>query len=124
MGEDLERTHSFLVEGGSVEPQPVAAVEGRDAAGTCTVKPLVVGEKVLVLEVRMTAGFRLPEHSHADMESAMYVISGAMEWVVEGVRCVARAGDAAYHPADVPHTTRCLEDALFIEIKSPPRKVW
>ncbi len=124
MREELERTRAFLVEGNSVEPQQVGAVEGRRASGSCAVKPLVVGERVLMLEVRMTAGFSLPEHAHEGMESAMYVVSGVMEWVVDGVPCVASAGDAAYHPAGVPHTTFCREDAVFVEIKSPPRKVW
>jgi|YNPNPStandDraft_1061719.scaffolds.fasta_scaffold172150_1 quercetin dioxygenase-like cupin family protein len=122
--EELERTRAFLVENGSVEPQPVGSVEGKEAAGSCALKPLVVGDNIMVLEVRMLAGFSLPEHAHEGMESAMYVVSGTMRWDVAGTPCVARAGDAAYHPAGVPHTTLCLEDALFVEIKSPPRKVW
>ena len=107
MEEGLKRTDSFLVENDTVEPLHVGSVEGKSSAGSCALKSLVVGEKIMVLEVRMKAGFSLPEHTHEDMESAMYVVSGTMRWDVAGIPCIARAGDAAYHPAGVPHTTLC-----------------
>ena len=79
---------------------------------------------MLLIELFEAKGVRVPEHTHDDHESIVYLVKGSMRLVIGGREFIARAGDAWLHPRGVPHWSETLEDWVAIEIKSPPRKTW
>lgn len=120
----LPRTQGFLADGAKLPTVRMGVLEGRASAGHVDLKPLLVGNDMLMVEIFEKAGVRVPEHSHDDHESLVYLVKGRMKLVIGGKAFVAQAGDAWIHPKGVSHWSETLEDCLAIEIKSPPRKTW
>lgn len=120
----LPRTQGYLADGAQLPTVRMGVLEGRASAGHVDLKPLLVGDDMLMVEIFEQAGVRVPEHSHDDHESVVYLIKGRMKLVIGGKEFVAKAGDAWIHPKGVSHWSETLEDCLAIEIKSPPRKTW
>lgn len=120
----LPKTEGFFASGATVPTVRMDVLEGHASAGHVDLKPLLVGSEMLMVEIFEKAGVRVPEHTHDDHESVVYLVRGRMKLVIDGKEFVARAGDAWIHPKGVPHWSETLEDCLAIEIKSPPRKTW
>lgn len=120
----LPRSAGYFFPGGAVPVDRMKVLEGAASAGEVTIKPLVVGEDMLLVEIFEAKGVRVPEHAHDDHESIVYLVKGAMKLVIDGQAFVAKAGDAWRHPRGVRHWSETLEDCVAIEIKSPPRKTW
>ena len=107
------------VENAQVDSQAVGTIEGRPNTGTFFVKPLMHGESMALLEIRVRAGVASPMHSHSH-ESLIYVISGRLKTIVDNETFILGPGDVCRHPRAVGHWVEALEDTLFVEIKSPP----
>jgi quercetin dioxygenase-like cupin family protein len=115
----------FFRQGSKVVAERITAVEGVvEEPGKLTVKSLLVGEDVLMLEAFKAKGMVDPVHQHDDHESVAYLIKGRMRLVIGGEAFIAEAGDCWIHPRGVPHFSEALEDCIQIEVKSPPRKTW
>jgi quercetin dioxygenase-like cupin family protein len=102
-----------------VASEPVHTIEGRPNTGTVFVKPLLRGESMALLEVRMRAGVASSLHAHAH-ESLLYVVSGRLRTTVNNETFVLGPGDVCRHPRDASHRVEALEDTVFVEVKSPP----
>jgi quercetin dioxygenase-like cupin family protein len=102
-----------------VASQPVTTIEGQPNAGTVFVKPLLHGDTMALLEVRMAQGVASSLHAHAH-ESLLYVVSGRLRTVVNGKAFVLGPGDACRHPQGATHRVEALADTVFVEVKSPP----
>jgi quercetin dioxygenase-like cupin family protein len=120
----LPTTASLFVEGAKFPPVRMKVLEGHASSGQVDLKPLMVGDDMLLVEISEQAGVRVPAHSHDDHESIVYLIRGRMELVIGDKTFVAQGGDAWRHPIGVPHSSVALTDCLAIEVKSPPRKTW
>ena len=107
------------IENDQVESHPVGAIEGQPNSGTVFVKPLMRGESMALLEVRMRAGVGSSLHAHAH-ESLLYVVSGRLKTIVNNETFVLGPGDVCRHPKDASHRVEALEDTVFVEVKSPP----
>jgi len=84
----------------------------------------VVGEKVMISEVRLSAGFSVPTHAHENEQIAM-VMSGRMRFTLhEGTReervVELTGGQALELPANLPHAAEALEDTLIYDVFAPP----
>lgn len=102
------------------EPITVRAIEGADVYGDALqVKPLIAGDAMTLLEIHYAAGSGAPPHVH-DHESVIYVVRGRIKTVIGTETHTLGPGDACRHPAGEPHGVEALEDALIVEIKSPP----
>ena len=117
-------TGADFVSGSGIPIEPVMAIEGGAEVGNLGIKPLMVGDNVLVLEAHRERGLVDPEHTHDDHESICYLVSGRMRVVIDGKEFIAQPGDVWRHQIGVPHFHETLEDSLQIEIKSPARKTW
>ncbi|MFP6728214.1 MAG: cupin domain-containing protein [Alphaproteobacteria bacterium] len=113
-----------FVSGSGIPIEPVMAIEGGAEVGNLGIKPLMVGDNVLVMEAHRERGLVDPEHAHDDHESICYLVSGRMRVVIDGKEFIAQPGDVWRHQIGVPHFHETLEDSLQIEIKSPARKTW
>jgi quercetin dioxygenase-like cupin family protein len=120
----LPKSAGVFFPGASAPVDRMTMLEGAASAGEVTIKPLVVGNDMLLIELSEAKGVRVPEHTHDDHESIVYLVKGSMRLVIDGREFIARAGDAWLHPRGVPHWSETLEDCVAIEIKSPPRKTW
>ena len=120
----LPKSAGVFFSGAAAPVDRMTTLEGAASAGEMTIKPLVVGDGMLLIELFEAKGVRVPEHTHDDHESIVYLVKGSMRLVIDGREFIARAGDAWLHPRGVPHWSETLEDCVAIEIKSPPRKTW
>ena len=84
-------------------------------------KTLVYGDKTLMTEVKFKKGAVIPPHSHPH-EQTGYVISGKLDFLVNGEHREATPGDSWNIPGDVPHGATALEDSIVVEIFSPVRE--
>ncbi len=123
-GRVLAHSEYVFVQGREIAAEPVTKIEGKAGAGEIAVKPLVVGDEMLFIEIHRKKGLIDAEHDHADHESICYLVSGRMRVVIAGAEFIAEPGATWIHAAGVPHYNETLEDSVQIEIKSPPRKTW
>jgi quercetin dioxygenase-like cupin family protein len=107
------------VENAQVGSQPVGTIEGQPSTGTFFVKPLMRGETMALLEIRVQAGAASAIHMHSH-ESLIYVVSGRLKTTIDNETFVLGPGDVCRHPFAVGHRVEALEDTIFVEIKSPP----
>ena len=120
----LPMTPTVFVDGANFAPVRMSVLEGHGSVGHVDLKPLMVGQDMLLVEIFEKAGVSVPAHSHDDHESIVYLIRGRMRLTIGDQTFDAKAGDVWRHPIGVMHTSVTLEDCVAIEIKSPPRKTW
>ena len=69
----------FFRSGASVPDEYITAVEGViEEHGQLTIKPLLVGDDMLVLQAFKGKGMKDPIHQHDDHESIAYLVKGRM----------------------------------------------
>ena len=83
----------------------------------------VNGERVTVARVAFTAGSRVAPHRH-DNEQFSLVLSGAMEFTVEGEPVLVGAGEMLHLAPGELHGAEALEDAVVLDFFAPPRADW
>jgi quercetin dioxygenase-like cupin family protein len=98
-------------------------LEGHPLPVPAKVRELLWGDKAVLVEVSVPAGFEAQPHSH-DHESFVYVISGRIRATVRDEARELGPGDAVLHPTGVAHQIEALVDARWIEVKTPPRATW
>ena len=81
------------------------------------------GEQAMIGRILLKKGCVVPEHSHPN-EQLAYIVSGALEFVVDGVTQVVSAGEVLVIPANVPHSATALEDTEDLDLFAPPRQDW
>ena len=81
------------------------------------------GDAMTIARVTFSAGAISPVHSHVSEQVAL-VLSGRMEFTVDGKPVVVAAGEALHLPAHVPHGATALEDSVLFDVFSPPRADW
>lgn len=102
----------------------IGQVEGRALAAPASVRVLSETDRMLMVEVTMPAGGSSPPHAH-DHESVGYVVRGRVRAVIDGSAYELGPGDAFRHPPGVRHELVAVGgDAVWLEIKSPPRRTW
>ena len=107
------------IENAQVDSQPVGTIEGQPNTGIFFVKPLMRGDSMALLEVRLRAGAASLTHMHSH-ESLVYVVSGRLKTIINNETFILGPGDVCRHPRAVGHRVEALEDTIFVEVKSPP----
>ena len=75
------------------------------------------GGRIAIIEVTEPPGAVAPRHVHHKEDEGFWVLEGEVIFDVGGTTVVARAGDYAFGPRDVPHSYRVGPDGcrmLFI----------
>jgi len=103
-----------------VETIKLTTIQGLPFNGNVTMKVMMAGENMNMLEISYPAGSSSPPHAH-EHESVAYVISGRIKGTIEGESVILGPGDACRHPEGVEHSVEAIEDAVILEIKSPPQ---
>ena len=86
-------------------------------------RQFVTGEKAMLSRILLKEGCLVPEHHHPN-EQISLILSGALEFVVNGVTQVVRAGEILVIPGNAPHSARALEDTENLDLFAPPRQDW
>ena len=82
---------------------------------------IVSGEKFMVVELTLAKGAIVGTHSHPH-EQMTHVVSGRLEFDVQGKKRVLGQDEVAHLPPNVPHGAVALEDSVTLEVFSPPRE--
>ena len=90
------------------------------------VRKLVVGQQLMLAEVRFVAGDIVPRHSHEN-EQMTHVVSGTMQfWFGDNdeQEILVKSGEIVTIPAFLPHRAHILDDTISFDIFTPPRADW
>jgi len=84
----------------------------------------IIGERMMISEVRLAKGFRVPTHRH-DNEQFAVVLSGRIRFLInEGAPDQREAtlvgGEVIHLPPNLPHAAEALEDTHVLDLFSPP----
>jgi quercetin dioxygenase-like cupin family protein len=85
----------------------------------------VVGERVMLAQVRLEPGCVVPAHAH-DNEQVCCVLSGRLRFGLGGEggrpprQVEVAAGEVLHLPSGVRHSAEALEPTLVIDVFSPP----
>ena len=79
------------------------------------------GEEMLVAHVEVDEKAIVPLHSHPHEQGGM-VISGEMEFIVDGITRVVKAGESYIIPGNVEHQAIGLKYSQLFEIFCPVRE--
>ena len=82
---------------------------------------LVSGEKIMIVELSLDKGGIVGEHSHPH-EQMTHILSGRLEFEVQGEKRVMGRGEVVHVPPNVPHGAVALEETVTFEVFSPPRE--
>lgn len=93
---------------------PVPQLPGLDR------RTLVWGSDMLLAEMTLANGMRIPLHNHIH-EQVGYLVRGRLEFIVGDERSILEAGSGYLVPSNVPHQINVLEDSVVIDIFSPVR---
>jgi quercetin dioxygenase-like cupin family protein len=97
----------------------ITSIEDKPMHGQLSLKPLLRGEHMTLLELHCPAGVKTPLHTHT-YESLIYVVSGRIRtWIGDEVY-VLGPGDVARDPPGVLHAMEALVESTIVEVKSPP----
>jgi quercetin dioxygenase-like cupin family protein len=85
----------------------------------------VIGEHMMISDVRLECGFDLPSHAHAN-EQFVVVVTGRARFGLgeagtpEYREVEVGAGQVLCLPPNVPHSCHALEDTHILDLFSPP----
>lgn len=84
-------------------------------------KPLVYGEKTLLIETNLSKGYAHELHNHPH-EQTGYLVSGRLRMTIDNEVFEVEPGDSWCIPGNVMHKTEIIEDAVVVEVFSPVRE--
>lgn len=96
----------------------------RPGAAPVTIRTLMVTPEMLVLEAILPAGHVSQSHRHNDHNTVCYLVRGRMDVTINGKTFAAGPGDSWQHPRGAWHSSVVHEEAVQLEIKTPPIKTW
>ncbi len=82
---------------------------------------LVTGENVMSVQLSMDKGVVVPMHQHHH-EQISHVVSGKVEFDIDGTKRQMGPGELVYIPGHLPHSVTMIEDSVMVEVFSPPRE--
>ena len=83
----------------------------------------ITGEHMTLAKFSLKKGCIVPAHAHAN-EQMSTVLDGKVEFVINGEKFVASAGQTVIMPPFSKHGVEALEDCELLEVFSPIRQDW
>jgi Uncharacterized conserved protein, contains double-stranded beta-helix domain len=96
-------------------------IEKVNAGEGVTRKVLAHGPELMVCRLHFEKGAIGALHHHPHTQIS-FILSGAFEFEVDGVKKVVRAGDTLYKQSEVIHGAVCLEEGELLDIFTPERE--
>jgi quercetin dioxygenase-like cupin family protein len=85
------------------------------------IKATVYGKQTLLTEVRLDKGAIIPVHCHPH-EQTGYLVSGQMDFLVNGAHFIAHPGDSWNIPSQTEHGATAIQASVVVEVFSPVRE--
>lgn len=98
-----------------------ADAEAEKGGEGVTRRVLAYDKNVMCVENTFKKGAVGALHSHPHTQIT-YVVSGAFEFEIDGVKKTVRAGDTMLKQDSVVHGCTCLEDGILLDIFTPMRE--
>src|SRR5215475_255463 len=86
-------------------------------------RKIVSGEREMLVQAYVKRGCLVPMHAH-DSEQMVYVLQGALKFLVGGEEITVREGEVLRIPSGVEHQSEALEDTFELDVFSPLRQDW
>jgi quercetin dioxygenase-like cupin family protein len=86
-------------------------------------RQMIHGETMTMARMEVRKGASVPEHQHHN-EQITTVEKGRMRFLFSGKELILGAGESVHIPPNVPHSVEVLEDAVVLDLFSPPREDW
>lgn len=83
----------------------------------------ITSERMTVSQLVLKKGCDVPKHNHEN-EQVSYIVSGALQFDIDGKQIVIRAGEVLVIPPNVVHGAIALEDTVDFDFFAPPRQDW
>jgi len=95
----------------------------REQVNPLMVRQMIHGQTMTMARMEVKKGATVPEHSHHN-EQITSVEKGRMKFQIGGKEVMLGAGETLHIPPHLPHSAEVLEDAVVVDIFSPPREDW
>lgn len=95
--------------------------ESRQLLEGVDITTLVHGDRTLMGQFNIAKGSMVPNHSHPHEQTGI-MISGKLQFIVDGETMDVKAGDSWCLPGGIEHSAEALEDTVVIEVFSPVRE--
>ena len=85
----------------------------------------IIGEQMMISQVKLERGCHVPTHAHANEQFAM-IMAGSLRFGIgaddssDRYQVIVRAGEVMHLPSNVPHSADALEDTVVLDLFSPP----
>lgn len=83
-------------------------------------KVLAYSDDLMLCELHFETGAIGSLHSHPHQQIT-YIVSGAFEFNVNGIKRIVRGGDSLYKEPNVVHGAVCLEAGVLLDVFTPMR---
>jgi quercetin dioxygenase-like cupin family protein len=98
-----------------------ASTELREMLPGVRMRTLAFGDNTLMSEFEIDAGAVIPVHDHPH-EQTGYLVSGRLQFTIDGEITVVESGDAWNLEGNLPHGATALENCVVVEVFSPVRE--
>jgi quercetin dioxygenase-like cupin family protein len=95
--------------------------EWEDAEAGVRRRILQAQGRLMLMEVRFTAGAAGYEHSHVH-EQISYCVAGRFEYSLDGRTHLLAEGESIYVPSNARHGAKALEPGSLIDVFTPVRE--
>ena len=85
------------------------------------IRTAVYGAQTLLTEVKMDQGAIIQPHRHPH-EQTGYLVSGHVDFLVDGEHSIAKPGDSWNILGNVEHGATAIEASVIVEVFSPVRE--
>src|SRR5438093_12287030 len=86
-------------------------------------RKIVTGDREMLVQAYVKRGCLVPMHAH-ESEQMVYVLQGALKFLVRGEEITVREGEVLHIPSGVEHQSEALEDTFELDIFTPIRQDW
>jgi quercetin dioxygenase-like cupin family protein len=80
-------------------------------------------DTMTICRLHLKKGAHVPRHSHPN-EQVTTVEAGSLRFVFDDGETVVNTGESLQIPGGAPHAVDALEDAIALDLFSPPRADW
>src|ERR1700712_1650026 len=86
-------------------------------------RQFITGQNIMIARVLLAKDAHVPMHAHLNQQ-VVYILSGALKFIIDGKETIVRAGEVLCIPPHLPHEAFALEDTVDLDIFNPPRQDW
>ena len=86
-------------------------------------RKIVSGEREMLVQIYVKRGCLVPMHAH-ESEQMIYVLQGALKFLVGGEEITVREGEVLHIPSGIEHQAEALEDTFELDFFTPIRQDW